>query len=409
MTEAQTSQITVVGGVYEERCMRPQWREVFGSAGRAASAIASMGVAVNLHSYFDRVTRDVVESRSALQGVNVYPTPIKKAIEFDYHHGLETPRIYGLQEQSAPLHVTADNVVLFGMLEGDAVVHGDRVVYDPQNAREPKPFSANGSTARQLAVVLNRNEAGLLSGMPDAPVQDMADALLLQHAAQVVIIKQGPLGALVHDGVSAHMVSAYQSERVWKIGSGDNFVAHFAYRWLHEGRSAAESADMASKATAYYCQTKGFATPRSFSAFSPAPITPSARYAAGHKPIVYLAGPFFTLAQLWMVEQARADLGAMGLKVFSPYHDVGHGSADDVVLKDLDGIDKADMVFAIGDGLDSGTIYEIGYARAKNKPVVMYCENESAENKKMMQGSGCTLCADYVSSVYQTLWTAASL
>jgi len=389
--------------------MRPQWQEVFGSAGRAASAIASMGATVDLHSYFDRTTRDVIESRGALEGINIYPTPIEEAIGFDYHHGLETPRIYGPKEQFAPLRVNADKLIRFGMLEGDAVVHGDRVVYDPQNASEPKPFSSNGSTARQLAVVLNRHEAGLLSGMPDAPVQDMADALLLKNAAQVVIIKQGPLGALVHDGVSVHTVSAYQSERVWKIGSGDNFVAHFAYRWLHEGRSAAESADMASKATAYYCQTKGFATPRSFSAFFPAPITPSARYAAGHKPVVYLAGPFFTLAQLWVVEQARADLSAMGLKVFSPYHDVGHGSADDVVLKDLDGIDKADLVFAIGDGLDSGTIYEIGYARAKDKPVVMYCENESAENKKMMQGSGCALCADYVSAVYQTLWTAASL
>lgn len=389
--------------------MRPQWQEAFGSAGRAASAIASMGATVDLHSYFDRTTRDVIESRGALEGINIYSTPIEEAIGFDYHHGLETPRIYGPKEQFAPLRVNADKLIRFGMLEGDAVVHGDRVVYDPQNAIEPKPFSANGSTARQLAVVLNRHEAGLLSGMPDAPVQDMADALLLKNAAQVVIIKQGPLGALVHDGVSVHTVPAYQSERVWKIGSGDNFVAHFAYRWLHEGRSAAESADMASKATAYYCQTKGFATPRSFSAFFPAPITPSARYVAGYKPIVYLAGPFFTLAQLWMVEQARADLSAMGLKVFSPYHDVGHGSADDVVLKDLDGIDKADLVFAIGDGLDSGTIYEIGYARAKSKPVVMYCENESAENKKMMQGSDCTLCADYVSAVYQTLWAAASL
>ena len=409
MTEVQTSKITVVGGVYEERCMRPQWQEVFGSAGRAASAIASMGISVDLHSYFDRATKEVVESRSALQGVNVYPALIKKALEFHYHHGLEAPRIYGSQEQSASLHVTADNVVRFGMLEGDAIIHGGRVVYDPQNAREPKPFSANGSTARQLAIILNRHEAGLLSGMPDASVQDMAAALLQQNAAQVVVIKQGPFGALVHDGVSIHTVSAYQSERVWKIGSGDNFVAHFAYRWLHENRSAVESADMASKATAYYCQTRGFATPRSLSSFSPAPITPSARYAAGHKPIVYLAGPFFTLAQLWMVEQARADLSAIGLKVFSPYHDVGHGSADDVVLKDIDGINKADMVFAIGDGLDSGTIYEIGYARAKNKPVVMYCENESVENKKMMQGSGCALCDDYVSAVYQTLWTAASL
>jgi nucleoside 2-deoxyribosyltransferase len=124
---------------------------------------------------------------------------------------------------------------------------------------------------------------------------------------------------------------------------------------------------------------------------------------------VYLAGPFFTLAQLWLVEQARADLTAMGLRVFSPYHDVGHGSAEDVVMLDLAGIDTADLVFAIGDGMDSGTVYEIGYARAKGKPVVMYAENESDENKKMMRGSGCVLHDDYVSAIYETLWTACAL
>lgn len=389
--------------------MRPQWQEVFGSAGRAASAIASMGVAVELHSYFDTSTRDVVESRGALEGVQIHPTPIDKAVGFDYHHGLETPRIYVPGELHAPLLVTADLIVRFGMLEGDAVVHGDRVVYDPQNALAPRPFHANGSSTKQLAVVLNRHEAGLLSGLPDASAHDMATALLQQNMAHVVVIKQGPRGALVHDGTSIHTIPAYQSERVWKIGSGDNFVAHFAYRWLHEQRSAVESADMASKATAYYCQTTGFATPRSLASFAPLPIKPSLRYESGYKPTVYLAGPFFTLAQLWIVEQARADLRAMGLKVFSPYHDVGHGAAEDVVVQDLEGIDAADIIFAIGDGLDSGTIYEIGFARAKNKPVVMYCENESIEDKKMMQGSGCTICDDYVSAVYQTLWAAAAL
>lgn len=389
--------------------MHPQWYEVFGSAGRAASAVASMGVSVDLHSYFDASTRDVVESRSVLEGVITHPTPIEKAGGFEYHHGLETPRIHAPKRQYVPILVDAEHIVSFGMLEGEAVVHGDRVVYDPQNAFSPRPFHSNGSSARQLAVVLNRNEASLLSGLPDASTHDMATALLQQNAAQVVVIKQGPLGALVYDGTNIQSVPAYQSDQVWKIGSGDNFVAHFAVRWLHEGRSAVESADLASKATAYYCQTRGFATPRSFSTFSPEPITPSARYTAGFKPTVYLAGPFFTLAQLWMVEQARTDLRAMGLTVFSPYHDVGRGSAADVVLQDLDGIDAADIVFAIGDGLDSGTIYEIGYARAKGKPVVVYCENESAEDKKMMQGSGCIICADYVSAVYKALWTAAAL
>lgn len=95
--------------------------------------------------------------------------------------------------------------------------------------------------------------------------------------------------------------------------------------------------------------------------------------------------------------------------MFSPYHDVGHGSAEDVVPLDLEGINDADLIFAVGDGMDPGTVYEIGYARAKGKPVVVYCENESDENKKMMGGSDCLLCDDYVSSIYQTLWTACRL
>jgi nucleoside 2-deoxyribosyltransferase len=80
---------------------------------------------------------------------------------------------------------------------------------------------------------------------------------------------------------------------------------------------------------------------------------------------VYLAGPFFDLAQVWLIEQARANLREMGLEVFSPYHDIGLGSANDVVAKDLEGIDASHLVFAIADGLDPGTLYEIGYARTK--------------------------------------------
>jgi nucleoside 2-deoxyribosyltransferase len=122
-----------------------------------------------------------------------------------------------------------------------------------------------------------------------------------------------------------------------------------------------------------------------------------------------LAGPFFTLAQLWLIEQVRDALMKFGLQVFSPYHDVGHGSADDVVGLDLDAIRGCDLLFAIGDGLDSGTLYEIGYARALDKPVVLYCENESQDSQKMMLGSGCTLVSDYVSAIYKTIWAAVGL
>jgi nucleoside 2-deoxyribosyltransferase len=110
-----------------------------------------------------------------------------------------------------------------------------------------------------------------------------------------------------------------------------------------------------------------------------------------------------------MIEQARTHLIEVGLDVFSPFHDVGHGSADDVVEKDIQGIKDADLLFAVGDGMDAGTLYEIGYARALEKPVVMYCENESDEDKKMMSGSSCVMCKDYTTAIYSALWEAARL
>lgn len=409
MNTAADHAITVVGGVYQERCMRPQWQEVYGSAGRAAMAIASMGGNVDLVSYFDSTTQAVFEAQSALTGISLHPTSIGQAVSFDYYHGLDTPRISIPKTGLQPLQVEADCVVRFGMLEGDAQVRCKRAVYDPQNPHGPTHFQDNGSSAEELALVLNRHEARVLSALQNSSAEDMAKSLIAAGTAQVVVIKEGPSGALVHDGSNTARVPAYETDHVWKIGSGDNFVAHFAYRWLIEGRGAIESAELASQATAYYCQTRGFATKASLTSFKPRQFQPSNNFASGYVPTIYLAGPFFTLAQLWMVEQARDDLRAMGLKVFSPYHDVGHGSAEDVVEKDLDGIDSADLVFAIGDGLDSGTIYEIGYARAKGKPVVMYCESESEEDRKMMEGSGCVISSDYVTAIYKALWAAAAL
>ncbi len=48
-------------------------------------------------------------------------------------------------------------------------------------------------------------------------------------------------------------------------------------------------------------------------------------------------------------------------------------------------------------------------ARARGKPVVVYCENESSEDLKMLEGSGCLICKDYVSSIYRALLTAITI
>lgn len=401
--------IEVVGGVYREWCMRPGWREIYGSAGRAAVAMATMGASVRLHAYMDRRAKESMSSQATLNGFQLAAIDADSSTGFDYVHGLATPQITRSESTFPPIQVSADQVVRFGMLESDAVVTADMAVYDPQNATGPAPFAQNGSSARRLALVLNRHEASLMTGLRDATASDMARALLATGQAGVVVIKQGPLGAYVLEGSNETTVPAYRSGKVWKIGSGDNFVAHFAFQWMSQGKKADESADLASKATAYYCGTSGFATPNEINAFTMPPVRPSKRYAEGWRPSVYLAGPFFNLAQHWLVEETRNVLTAMGLRVFSPFHEVGHGSAEDIASQDLAAIRNSDLVFALGDGLDSGTMYELGYANALGKPVVIYCENESEGNKKMMAGSGCQFHSDYVSAIYNALWTACEL
>lgn len=397
----------IAGGVYRENCMHPSWREVYGSAGRAVSAIMQIGGQATLHTYLDTSNAEILRDRAALEGFGLNAIDVPKGVTFSYYHTLSTPTINAPSNEYLPLKLKEEKVIRFGMIEGSTIVEAKYAVYDPQSVASPEEFHKNGSKANHLAIVLNRHEASVMSGLVGANPEDLARKISELSGAEVIVVKMGAKGALVYENGSFSRIPAFQTDFVWKIGSGDNFVAHFGYFWMEKCLPAFEAAMLASKATAYYCLYQGFATPKRLAAFSPPEIRLSNRYLNGYQPLIYLAGPFFTLAELWLIEQARDNLKEMGLKVFSPYHDVGHGSADDVVELDLKAIRDCDVVLAIGDGLDSGTIYEVGYARAVGKPVIFYSENESSDNKKMMLGSGCILCNDYVTAIYKTLWAAA--
>jgi len=374
-------------------------------------AIAIMGSPVKLHSYLDPHALEVFNGEAVWQStLSVQPTTVSGVVRFDYLHDMATPRISGRPAAPhAPIHLTEERVVRFGMLEGTAVVHAEWAVYDPQNQHSAEPFGANGSTAKHLALVLNSWEAATMARMPEQPPSVTAPVIAATQGAEVVIVKMGPEGAFVWTAQGTAQVPAFRTEHVWKIGSGDCFVAHFANGWMHDKLAPADAARAASLATAYYCANKRLPTRADLASCTFPPVAVSQNYVSGKRPRVYLAGPFFDLTQVWMVEQALTTLKALGLQVFSPYHDIGLGSADDVVEKDLQGIRDSDMLFAIADGLDAGTIYEIGYARAIGKPVVVYSERQTEENLKMMQGSNCTICTDYTTAMYSTLWEAAKL
>lgn len=403
--------IHVVGGLYSEFCTRPSWAQLYGSAGRAAVAIASMATEVTLHTY--ATPSAVREFQLVLPWlaatVSLAVTPCETTVAFQYLHDSAVPSITGIPiPHLAPIQIKEERVVRFGMLEGDAVVDAEWAVYDPQKSAADIRFGDNGSRATHLAIILNLHEARSMCKKLEGDPKECAQQIAQDEGAEVVVIKLGPAGAFIWSREESHIIPAYKTPNVWKIGSGDAFVAQFARAWMGGGTSPKDAALIASRATAYYCNYKIMPESEQLAAFHPEEVKVSPAFLAGRKPKVYLAGPFFDTAQQWFIEEARRNLLELGLAVFSPFHDIGMGPAEDVVDRDLKGIHQSDIMLAIVDGLDAGTVYEIGYACALEKPVVVLCERESEESMKMVQGSGCILCNTYTTALYSTLWEAAS-
>ncbi|MGP8434973.1 PfkB family carbohydrate kinase [Paraburkholderia fungorum] len=294
------------------------------------------------------------------------------------------------------MEIKAEVVLRFGMLEGTAKVTADRCVYDPQSAFGPEPFRANGSTANHLAIVGNRSEVLAMAGVEDPA--EAARALLAQ-GAEVVVVKSGPAGAIVVTREGESVVPAYRTDQVWTVGTGDVFAAIFAARWGVHRENPEYAAELASLAVANYVETMGLPSPL------PEQLKASESLPAVTKPgKVYLAGPFFTLSQRWLVDEACRGLRELGLDVFSPIHDIGPGPAEVVGPADIEALLTCDRVFAILDGTDSGTVFEVGYARSKNIPVYALAQSVSDEELKMIVGTECRVFGDFVTAMHHTAW-----
>jgi nucleoside 2-deoxyribosyltransferase len=122
---------------------------------------------------------------------------------------------------------------------------------------------------------------------------------------------------------------------------------------------------------------------------------------------VYLAGPFFTVAERWLVDLCRS---ALGPHVFSPLHDVGLRRVEDpaaeIAVADLEGLRKCDSVLALIDRSDPGTIFETGWATAAEIGVVAYGEMLEKSAITMIEGSGGAIIGDLSTAVYQAVWAA---
>src|SRR5260364_141533 len=157
-----THDLTIVGGIYVERCIQPLWDAVYGSAGRAAHAVRNLIPGrIILHSYVAPEMKAQAEHVASDCDATLMPTSAKHNLSFSYLHPMSVPAIFPTPrhiEAHVPISVKGDVVLRFGMLEGDAIVEANVAVYDPQSAFDVALFQANGSRARRLAVVMNRHE-----------------------------------------------------------------------------------------------------------------------------------------------------------------------------------------------------------------------------------------------------------
>lgn len=388
----------VAGGVYREECVTPFWDRLYGSGGRAATAIAGLKAGTELRGYVGEAWKEDALSSFGSMGVKPILTVIPDQIGFRYFHPLSRPLMEGYREERfLDLEASGRALLRFGMLEGSAVVRGERVVYDPQNWSEALAFGDNGSTADALAIVLNQLETEASTGRSGS---DAVRQIMHETGAVVVVVKRGPQGATVYNGSSEAQIPAFQSPTVFKIGSGDVFSGVFAHFWADERLAPEEAALRASQAAAIYVASRDLQRLTSPEPLTPAPTEPPKR--------IYLAGPFFTLAQRWLVEEARDALLAMGAPVFSPLHEVGmSGTATTIATQDLAGLRDCAAVLALIDGEDAGTLFEIGYARDRNIPVVAFAGSPRAESLTMLAGTGCDITDDFATAVYRSAWAAA--
>lgn len=387
----------VIGGSYTETVLFPSFTaKLVGSGVRAAATLAADAerlVTVAAAGEMG-VIRSAVDTNTTVEVVER-----DKPVEFRYLDPSLTPQITGLPNGlrgPLPSAFPNDDVLAFGLAElpSGYAITARRVVLDPQSPRAATGALLDAVSADGIAVCANRAEARLMTGLA-SPI-DAAVALHTRSPVEAVVVKCGPLGYVTADSTGVTWVHATPTLTVSTLGSGDIFSSIFAREWF----AGATTADAAATASAAVAASAG--KPDASDSAIVLPMNP------GYAPRVYLAGPFFTLSERWLVERVRAVLIGLGARVFSPIHDVGPGDAE-VAQKDLNGLDDCDVVFALLDGFDPGTIYETGWAARENIPVVGFSSEAHAKETKMLVGMGAEVHTDLTSALFRSIWAGQGL
>jgi len=375
----------VTGGLYFETCEEPFWRQLFGSGGRAAWALAASSPGIELHTYMSAGT-DLTFYRSA--GVNVVGRSARSAVAFSYFHPLSRPHIElepRVIQREPPLHVEGSAVIRFSFVEGDSIVDAERAIYDPQTSNAPSLFRSNGSRAKYLAIILNEGELKTLARCNDTHAA--AVSVMDKDQACVVVAKRGLRGATVFERNGAiTRVPPYRSSRVFKIGTGDIFTAAFAHHWAERGKSPYHAADLASRTVAAYCDAPQI---------PPTPETNAEPISKADPGCVLLLGSVRSIGDRWMLEEARWCLRDLGADVLCPALGETRGVAQ-----------RPNSVLAFDFGEDV-VREEIDRALADEIPVVALTDTANLNLRDRQTDRHCSCVGDFATAIYAAAWRSA--
>jgi hypothetical protein len=392
----------IAGGTYLEVCQETadefgSARSLLGSGLRAAAVLRDVAPELILHTAIDEQHENEAQIVAAALGLNVDWRRRSEPVGFHYWTPLSAPTISGPSADAASLHIDGGPTLVFGMIESQTTTDVEGLVFDPQQPRDLGPIKhLQGLKAGRLAIVANAAETRAMAGETDLAVA--ANQLRETTSAAVVITKQAARGALVTTTESQEFVGPWPTPRVWPIGSGDVFAAGFAWAWLEAGAEPVEAARVGSHAASRWCSQQSLDLVRGDFEPGEGEFVPSAG-------CVYLAAPFFSLGQRWLVELVHDSLINLGGEVFSPLHDVGR-SDDAVAQLDLQGLEHCTALLALLDEADPGAMFEAGWAQHGHLSTIVFSESPEREELKMVRGTGARVFTDLPSAVYHALWAS---
>ena len=393
--------IKVVGGTYREIDYDDISIEIYGSGFRATKFLLENNCNVDFKTVGNN---DIIiylkENEKVYSGFTFECKECDEIITFKYSFSLDQPTIFPhllnlpVAEQ---LNVDSENIIAFGMLEADFTLSGNKVIYDPQTPIKPKKFSEFGK-AEELIYIVNKNEASSIASSED--IEEIRNYFFNSEHAKAFIIKNGPFGAILYLRDKEIKIPSYITNNVNKIGSGDIFTSSFGFYWMIKGLSLEDSALYASRSTAIYCDKKVYVDTSTLNPFC---------YQEFNNQIftekqVYLASPFFSLSELILIDKIRFAFLSFGVKVFSPFHDIGLGDDTIIAKKDLEGIENSDIIFCILDNFDSGTLIESGYSLAKGKKIIGYHRTCDDGKLLMLKPANIHFYQHLTTAIYQTIW-----